>query len=124
MGCSEAAVMIIGIARNWEKHIEKEPELVGAAVVALGKIDASGQSVCILLNIAEERSLPEGLREKAAISAETAAAKRGSAELCRVRIKLEECGARQLTGVQRWLDRNKPERQPPMKVIHQKGGSC
>lgn len=124
MGCSEAAVMIIGIARNWERHIEKEPELVGAAVVALGKIDASGQSVCILLNIAGERSLPEGLREKAAISAESVAARRGSAELSRIRIKLEECGARRLPEVQKWLKRNEPKRQPTMQAIPQKGGTC
>lgn len=122
--CSEAAVMIIGIARNWEKHMENGRGLVETAVGALGKIDSSRQSICILMCIAETKSAPDGLREKAAISAESMAARMGSAELSRVRIKLEECGARQLPGVQRWIDRNKPQKQPSMRVIHQKGGTC
>jgi hypothetical protein len=124
MRCSEAAVMIIPIARNWERHVETDGELVEAAVRALGNIDAPGQSVFILQRIAETVSAPEWLRERAAISAEKVAARRGGEELCRVRIALDLCGARQLPGVQRWIERNKPERKPPMKIILQQGGKC
>ncbi|MDD2655525.1 MAG: hypothetical protein PHQ80_02550 [Candidatus ainarchaeum sp.] len=122
--CTEAAFFVIGIARNWERHAEGDAKLLKAAVVALGKLDNSGQSICMLLQIAEERSLSEQLRGAAAISAESVAARRGSTELSRVRMKLEDCGARQLPEVQRWIKRNELEKKPPARIILQRGGTC